>query len=607
MRSALISKPWLEQAKETFAICRRLTGMIWDMDKRVFIVSVISALVPSIVPFVNAYIYKLIIDMVVAVLRDPTTINIRYIVVLLATRIVTYFLLDASFSTQHYMERLLWTKFPIYLNSRLFGRIAQLDIEKFEDPAFRDRLEQVRDSWYRPQNLITGLLFMLQSLLQFLIAFIAILTLNWILLLPVILVSIPEFLSRLYESKAEWSIWDWHSPRKKRYSYLAHLLQGTEHIKELRIFKLAPLFIKESTGVQEEFYRDNQGVATRAFLLRLLFNLFSTVVLIGIEIYVILLAFNRRVTIGDISFYTQIVGNFQNGLGGFLRNLNDVLEASLYVKSFFEVMDTPRSITSPIQAKPINLEIAHSITFDHVSFRYPGAQQDVLHDFCFDIQPKEKVAFVGENGAGKTTIIKLLARFYDPTEGRILIDGTDVRELDLESWHQQLAILFQDFNHYEDTAKNNIYFGNVLRGMDMKEIERAASDAGADAVITTLEKGYEQIIGRMFESGTELSVGQWQKIALARAYFRNAPVLILDEPTAAIDAKAEAEIFERVEELCKEKTVLLISHRFSTVRMADRIVVISNGKVLEQGSHDELMKHKDLYAELFNLQARGYQ
>ncbi|MFA5800177.1 MAG: ABC transporter ATP-binding protein [Candidatus Peribacteraceae bacterium] len=607
MRFDIVSKYRLERAKETFAVCRRLTGMIWDMDKRLFIVSVLSALVPSVVPFVNAYIYKLIIDTVIAGLGDPTTINVRSIVLLLATRIVTYFLLDAAFSTQHYMERLLWTRFPIYLNTRLFGRIAELDIEKFEDPAFRDRLEQVRDSWYRPQNLITGLLFMLQSLLQFLIAFIAILTLNWILIIPVILISIPEFLSRLYESQAEWSIWDWHSPRKKRYSYLSHMLQGAQHIKELRIFKLAPLFIKETTGMQEEFYRENKKVAAKAFLLRLLFNLFSTVVLIGIEIYVILLAFMRRVTIGDISFYTQVVGNFQNGLGGFLRNLNDVFEASLYVKSFFEVMDTPRAIQSPEQAKLPKLEHAPSITFDHVSFRYPGMRQDVLHDFSLAIQPREKVAFVGENGAGKTTIIKLLARFYDPTEGRILVDGTDVRELDLEHWHRQLAILFQDFNRYEDTAKNNIYYGNVLRGLDMKEIERAASDAGANAVIETLERGYEQVIGRMFESGTELSVGQWQKIALARAYFRNAPVLILDEPTAAIDAKAEAEIFERVEELCKDKTVLLISHRFSTVRMANRIVVINEGKVLEQGSHDELMKRKGLYAELFNLQARGYQ
>ena len=593
--------------KETYAVSRRLVGMLWGMDKRLVAIAVTSALIPGAIPFANAYIYKLIIDAIIAGLSDQAAIDISSIAVLLVLRVVTYFLQDAAFSTQYYVERLLWTRFPIFLNEQLFGRIADLDIERFEDPDFRNLLEKVRESWYRPQNLISGLLYLSQNIFQFVIAFFAILTLNWILILPIALIAVPEFFYRFHESQAEWSIWDWHSPKKKRYSYLSHLLQDAESVKELRSFKLAPLFIKEATGVQEEFYRDNKKQAGRAYALRLLFNLLSTVVLIGIEVYVILLAFLRKVTIGDISFYTQVVGNFQNGLGGMLRNFNDVFEASLYVKSIFDVMDTPRFVTSSVHARKLELTRAPSITFDHVSFRYPGSANEVLHDFCLHIEPKEKVAFVGENGAGKTTLIKLLARFYDPADGRILVDGIDLREVDIEDWHRHLAVLFQDFNRYEDTAKQNIYFGNVFRDVDMGDIERAASDAGAKAVIETLERGYDQVIGRMFETGTELSVGQWQKVALARAYFRNAPVLILDEPTAAIDARAEAEIFARVEELCKDKTVILISHRFSTVRMADRIVVIKNGDIVEQGSHDTLILRNGLYAELFNLQARGYK
>lgn len=597
----------LGRMKETYAVSRRLVGMLWGMDKRLVAIAVTSALIPGAIPFANAYIYKLIIDAIIAGLSDQAAIDISSIAVLLVLRVVTYFLQDAAFSTQYYVERLLWTRFPIFLNEQLFGRIADLDIERFEDPDFRNLLEKVRESWYRPQNLISGLLYLSQNIFQFVIAFFAILTLNWILILPIALIAVPEFFYRFHESQAEWSIWDWHSPKKKRYSYLSHLLQDAESVKELRSFKLAPLFIKEATGVQEEFYRDNKKQAGRAYALRLLFNLLSTVVLIGIEVYVILLAFLRKVTIGDISFYTQVVGNFQNGLGGMLRNFNDVFEASLYVKSIFDVMDTPRFVTSSVHARKLELTRAPSITFDHVSFRYPGSANEVLHDFCLHIEPKEKVAFVGENGAGKTTLIKLLARFYDPADGRILVDGIDLREVDIEDWHRHLAVLFQDFNRYEDTAKQNIYFGNVFRDVDMGDIERAASDAGAKAVIETLERGYDQVIGRMFETGTELSVGQWQKVALARAYFRNAPVLILDEPTAAIDARAEAEIFARVEELCKDKTVILISHRFSTVRMADRIVVIKNGDIVEQGSHDTLILHNGLYAELFNLQARGYK
>ncbi|MDD3896466.1 MAG: ABC transporter ATP-binding protein [Candidatus Peribacteraceae bacterium] len=607
MQLTLFSKQRRESVLETLAICKRLVGMIWDMDKRLLTAAVLSALVPSIVPFVNAYIYKLVIDAIIAGLSDPAAINMQHLVMLLTTRVATYFVQDAAFSTQGYVERLLWTKFPIYLNKKLFGHIAELDIENFEDPAFRDRLEKVRDSWYRPQNLITGMLFALQSLVQFLIAFVAMLTLNWMLVLPIALIAIPEFLYRLYESQSAWSIWDWHSHRKKRYSYLSHMLQDAQSIKEMRIFRLAPLFVQQTTAVQEEFYEDNKSLSMRAYLFRLIFNGLSTVVFVGIEVYVIVLAFARRVTVGDISFYTQIVSNFQNGLGGLLRNMNDVFEASLYVKSFFEVMDAPAVMSSAQNATVLELTQSPSITFDHVSFRYPGMDHEVLNDFNLEISPREKVAFVGENGAGKTTIIKLLARFYDPTSGRILVNGTDLRELELDSWHRQLAILFQDFNRYEDTAKQNIYFGNVLRNMDMKDIEKAAVDAGANAMIDALEKGYDQMLGRMFESGEELSVGQWQKIALARAYYRNAPVLILDEPTAAIDAKAEAEIFTRVEELSKDKTVILISHRFSTVRMADRIIVINEGKLFEQGSHAELMRQKGVYAELFSLQAKGYQ
>ncbi len=300
-------------------------------------------------------------------------------------------------------------------------------------------------------------------------------------------------------------MWDWHSPRKKRYSYLAHLLQDARSVKELRIFGLAPLFLRETTDVQEEFFRENKGIAARAYAFRLLFNAFSAAVLVGIEVYVIFLALARRVTVGDISFYTQVVGNFQNGLGGMLRNLNDVSEAGLYVRAMFGVMDTEPAIVAPARAKAPAEGRAPSIVFDRVSFRYPGASEDALRDLTLEIRPKEKVAIVGENGAGKTTLIKLLARFYDPAAGRILVDGTDLRELDLASWHRRLAVLFQDFNRYEDTVRRNIWFGDVLRGMDENDLRRAAADAGAQGIVDALGRGYDQMIGRMFQEGTELS------------------------------------------------------------------------------------------------------
>lgn len=287
--------------------------------------------------------------------------------------------------------------------------------------------------------------------------------------------------------------------------------------------------------------------------------------------------------------------------------MSALFEDSLHVQSLFEVLDTKPQMKQPTKPRPLPQSTPQSIVFDHVSFRYPSSEKNILTDISFEIRPGEKIAFVGENGAGKSTIIKLLARFYDPTDGKIVVGGNDLREYSTADWHRHIGILFQDFNHYEDTVKRNIYYGNVQQELDMHAIERAADDGGATAVVKSLEQHYDQMLGKSFEKGIELSAGQWQKVALSRAYFRSAPILILDEPTSSIDAKAEYEIFQRVEELSKDKTVLLISHRFSTVRRADRILVLHKGGILEQGTHEELVKAGGLYAELFGLQAKGYR
>lgn len=594
-----------KRLRSTTKTVRRLLSLVWGMDKRVFILAIFTATLPAVIPFANAYIYKLVIDAVIAGIESGN-VNMEHLMVLLGSRIATYFIQDAVYSTQSFIEQMIWTRFPMLIQKKLYDRIASLDMAQLEDPALHDKLEQAKESVHRPQNVISDMMFACQSLVQFALGLVAIVYLNWLLIPFILIVTIPEFFYRLYEAQAGWTIWSWQSPLKRRWSYLSWLLQNIPSIKELRIFGLAPVFTRDSLDLQERFYRENLALSKRSYLFRLVFSALSTALFIGVEVYVILLAVARTVTVGDISFYTQIVSNFQNGIGGLLRNISSLFEDTLYVQSLFEILDTEPIMRHAEQPRDFSSPMPPTIVFDNVSFRYPSGEKDILTDISFEIRPGEKVALVGENGAGKSTIIKLLARFYDPTGGQILINGHDLREYDVANWHQHIGILFQDFNHYEDTVKQNIYYGNVRREFSMEEIERAARDGGAVSVVEGFEQKYEQMLGKSFEKGIELSAGQWQKVALARAYFRNAPVLVLDEPTASIDAKSEYEIFQRVEQLTKDKTVVLISHRFSTVRQANRILMLHEGKLLEQGTHDELLKAKGLYTELFSLQAKEY-
>lgn len=596
-----------DQIKDTVKVSSRLLALAWKVDHKLFIGTTISSVIPAIIPFVNFYIYKLVIDLVVMSI-NKISVDFNILSLLIGLRIATYFIQDASFRTQEFLERLYWTKLPIFLNQLIFEKTANLDIHYFENSKFKDMLEKVRDSVaWRPQQTLDFLFMWLQSLIQVLVAFVAISQLNWFLVILITSVAVPEFINQTKYSKLSWGVWAQNSPYRKKFWYLAGLLQHSWTIKEVKIFKLAKRFLGEIKSIQEKFYHENARLAKQTFILRLIFNGLSTAVFIGVEIFVIFEALAKRITIGDINFYTGVVSNFQNGLGGLFRNMNGIFENSLYVKSIFEVLDIEPIVKVPIHPKRLILRKAPLIEFKNVTFSYPDSKIKVLRDFSLTINPGEKIALVGENGSGKTTIIKLLARFYDVDKGEILVNGVNIKKLDLDKWYRYFGVLFQDFNKYEHTAKENIEFGKAYKEVDLQEIIKAATLAGAHPMIKRFEKGYEQMLGKTFEGGVELSGGQWQKIALARAFLRDAPVLVLDEPTAAIDAKAEAEIFDKVEKLSKGKTVIIISHRFSTVRNADKIYVIDKGKIIESGNHEELMRKNGQYATLFKLQARGYQ
>ncbi len=603
----LVDKEKVSRIKTTATISWRLFLLLWKIDKWLILGNMVAVSIPAVIPLIIGYIFKLLIDQVVLIISGQPQ-NTNLILLIVIAGFSTYVFQSLAFSAQDFLGRLLYTKVPVSLYNMILSKVSSLDMEYFEDSEFKSTLEKVRDSYtFRPLNMMDNLLFTFQGLIQMIASLLVLATLNIFLIFIVILVAIPEFINRAKQSELAWGIWDAHSPFRKKFWYVSWLLQERDVIKEMKLFQLPGWFLTELKNLHEKFYQDNKRLATKYLGVNTLFNLLEGFAFIGILLYIIFETLAKRLTVGDISYYTSAATNFQNAIGGLFRNVVKLFEGSLYIGSIFEVLDAEpkiKQIKNPIK---LNLRKSPIIEFKNVTFSYPKVKKAILKDFNLTIKSGEKIALVGENGSGKTTIVKLLCRFYDVSSGEILINGKNIKELDLDIWYKTVGVLFQDFVKYEYSAKENIFFGKIYENINLKKIIEAAQSSGADSMIRKLEKGYEQMLGRTFEGGMELSVGQWQKIALARGFFRNAPILVLDEPTSSIDAKAESEIFNKVEKLSKDKTVIIISHRFSTVRNADKIYVIEKGKIVESGSHKELMGLNGQYSTLFNLQAKGYK
>lgn len=593
--------------KQTIATSSRLLGLLWSIDKWLLMANALAVTIPALIPFAFAYIFKLLIDQVVLSLSS-SSIDYNRFTLLISAGFVVYTVQSLAFSAQDYLHRLLYTKVPISLYQIVLSKISSLDVAYFEDSGFKNTLEKVRDAYnWRPLNLMEYLLFAFQSAVSVAAAIFVLAALAPFLIVIILIVAIPELISRIKESELSWGIWDARIPDRKKFWYVSSLLQERDSVKEMKLFQLPKLFLSEMKEIQENIYKENKNLATKYLGINTAFDLLSGITFIAIIIFIITEAVAKRISVGGISYYTTVITNLQSGIGGLFRNLVRLFSESLYTASIFEVLDAPAKIKQGAKPQKLNLKKPPSIQFRNITFSYPGNKKKLFKNLNLTIKPGEKIALVGENGSGKTTLIKLLCRFYDVDDGEILINGINLKEVDLNSWYKTLGVLFQDFVKYEYKAWENIYFGRTDESINIKKIIAAAVSSGADPMIKRLEHGYDQILGRTFEGSMELSVGQWQKIALARGFFRNAPILILDEPTAAIDAKAEAEIFNKVEKLSKDKTVIIISHRFSTVRNADKIYVLDNGKIAESGSHKQLMELKGQYAALFSLQAKGYQ
>ena len=580
--------------------------LVWQTHRGYAAAVVVLRLLQAFAPLALLWVGKLIIDAVVASVgagAPDWTLLARLVGLEFGIALAHEVLQRAS----SLLESLLGDLFSNRMSVRLMEHAATLDLEHFEDPEFYDHLERARRQTVGRIGLIALLLGMAQSLLTLASLMAALVAFNGWLLLLLALAVLPSFVGETHFAGLAYSLLYRWTPERRQLDYLRYVAASNETAKEVKLFGLSGHLIQRYATLADEFYRANRRLALRRAATGAALSAFSTLVYYGAYGFIIWQTVMGVLTIGTLTFLSASFMRSRDLISRVLLGFADLYEQSLFLQDLFAFLEMRPRIVQPPDAPPVPRPIRRGFVFDDVSFRYPDSERWALRHVSFELRPGERLALVGENGAGKTTLAKLLARLYDPTEGRILLDGRDLREYDIESLRRAIGVIFQDFVRYDMIVRDNIAVGRIDALADQERIERAAAKSLADTVIAKLEKGYDHMLGRRFDGGANLSGGEWQKIALARAYLRDAEVLILDEPTASLDARAEYEVFQRFSELTAGRMAVLISHRFSTVRMADRIRVLENGSILEEGTHEELLARGGRYAELFGLQAAGYR
>jgi len=567
-------------------------------------------LVRSFIPVAVLWVGKLIIDGVMAAAADvqagrsPDWWHLGWLVGLeLGIAVAGEGLARLS----SLLESLLGDLFANRLSVRLMQHAATLDLAQFEDAETYDHLERARRQTTGRIGLFALLLSTAQDLITLAsLAAVLLVQLPWLLLLLTIAV-LPAFLGEAHFASLGYSLLFRWTPERRLLDYLRYMGASDESAKEVKLFGLSGFLVDRYAKLSDKFYEENKRLAVRRNIVSTLLVTLGTLGYYSAYAVIIYRTVLGRFSIGTLTFLAGSFRASRDLIQRILLALSQIYEQSLYLSDLFTFFDVTPSVVSKPGAGPVPRPIREGFRFENVGFRYPGSERWAVRGLTFSFQPLERIALVGENGAGKTTLVKLLARLYDPDEGRILLDGVDLRDYDLSSLRQNIGIIFQDFVRYDFVLRENIGVSQIAALADDARIQEAARQSRADSVAARLPQGYDQMLGQRFDGGVELSGGEWQKVALGRAYMRDAQVLILDEPTAALDARAEYEVFLRFAELTKGRMAVLISHRFSTVRMADRILVLQDGRLVDDGTHDQLVARGGLYAELFSLQAAGYR
>ena len=600
-----------KQIPGAFASLPRVMRLVWSTNP--FLTTVMGgiSLLQGFAPTASIWISGLVIDSVVRAIQTHNAGLIWVPIVLqLSITLISSLLSTLSNITQQLLQEQVGNRIQLLI----VEKASTLDLASFENPEFYDKLRQAADqSTYQPVGMVSQTFDLCRTMVTLLSMIAVLWRLAWWLALVALIIPIPAFYSSTRYGWRGYQRMRRQSPERRVMQYFYMLLTTDTYTKEVKLFNLSGYFINKFKELAIKFYQENRSILVARYLTNFGWTALTGIANTGIYLYVALQAVAGRISLGGLTIYTQSATQVGQSFQGLLNGISSTYENNLYISMLFEFLEYQPEIVSPSHPQPVVQDTENKgldIEFRNVSFTYPGKDpqtQAALKNVSFTIKAGESIALVGRNGAGKTTLVKLLTRLYDPDEGEILVGGRNVKEYDLGELREQVGVIFQDFVNYYMTARENIGVGRIAEIENQELVSSSARKSGANAVIERLPEQYDTMLGRWFKNGTQLSGGEWQKVALARAFMRNARILILDEPTSALDARAEYEVFAHFKALTEGKTAIFISHRFSTVRLADRIFVLENGGIIENGSHTQLMELEGRYAELFNLQAEAYR
>ena len=580
--------------------------LVWQTSPLMTVISLVLRIIRSAMPVTLLYIGKLIIDGVIQ-LRHTHGGDIHHLWQLVAAEFAFAIFTDALSRAITLTESLLGDRFGNYTSIRIMNHAATLDLDQFEDAEFYDKLERARQQTTGRTVLLGQIMSQLQDVITMAFLATGLMAFNPWLIVLLLFAIIPAFLGESYFNDRNYLLTRGQTPERRELDYVRYLGASDQTAKEIKTFDLSDFIIDRFKQLSDGFYKDGKRLAIQRSLWGTFFAMLGSIGYYAAYVFIIISTVEGKVTVGALAFLAGSFRQLRSLLESILTRFSTVSQGAIYLRDFFEFFEIKPKIVQSENPLPFPKTIQQGFVFEDVGFRYHNSERWANRHLSFTLFAGEKLALVGENGAGKTTLVKLLSRLYDPTEGRILLDGVDLREYDLVDLRLNVGVIFQDYLRYQMTFAQNIAVGNIKQIANRELIERSAKQSLAESLIPKLPDGYDQQLGKRFANGVDLSGGEWQKVALARAYMRDAQLLILDEPTSALDARAEYQVFQRFSELTKERSAILISHRFSTVRMADRILVLEKGELKEIGNHHELLAKGGIYAELFELQAMGYK